>query len=64
MGKYSIGTFIGEEWIYYKNYMEREDTCVAREPCCVLEMTTDAYDAISDALYSANLNKDISMLET
>ena len=46
MGKYTIGTFIGEEWIYYKRYTERGETCVAKEESCVLELSVDAFETI------------------
>ena len=37
---------------------------MAREASCVLELTTDAYEAIVETLYESSLGKDISMLET
>ena len=45
-GKYTIGTFLGEEWIFFKNYRHREETCVATEPSCVLEITVESFEAI------------------
>ena len=63
-GKYSIGSFLGEEWIYYKKYVEREESCLAREDSCVLEFTVDSFEAIRRSLMENGQNKDASMLES
>ena len=64
VGKYQVGSFIGEEWIYYRKYTHREESCVAREPTCVLEIDVESYEAIRSALLECGLGKDVSMLET
>ena len=64
LGRYSIGTFIGEEWIFFRKYTDRKETCVAREPSCVLELSTNAYETIIEALFESGMGKDVSMLET
>ena len=64
VGRYSIGAFVGEEWIYYKRYTDREETCVAREASCVLEMNTEAFESIRETLFDGGMSKDISMFET
>ena len=46
IAKYSIGTFVGEEWIYYKRYTKREETCVASEMSCVLELSVDSFELL------------------
>ena len=63
MGKYSIGAFVGEEWIFYKRYTDREETCVAREASCVLEVDTEAFESIRETLFNSGMSKDISMFE-
>ena len=63
IGQYTIGTFVGEEWIYYRKYIEREETCVASEPSCVLEITVESFEAIRKALVDMGHCKDITVLE-
>ena len=50
LGKFGIGTFIGEEWIYQKQYTVREQTCVANEESAVLEISVNSFDTIRNAL--------------
>ena len=50
VGKYTIGTFLGEEWIFFKKYRHREETCVATEPSCVLEITVESFEAIRQSM--------------
>ena len=64
MGRYTIGTFVGEEWIYFKRYTERQETCVAREPACVLDISVESFETIRETLLEQGLGKDVSMLET
>ena len=64
VGRFSIGAFVGEEWIYFRKYTEREETCVAREPSCVLEITGNAFEAIRGHLFESGNGRDVSMLET
>ena len=64
LGKYTIGTFIGEEWIYFKRYVDRQESCIAREPSCVLQIDVDTYETIRSNLLNAKLSKDVSMLES
>ena len=64
-GKYGIGTFIGEEWIYQRQYTVREETCVAAEESAVLEISVKSFDAIRHALINEmGLAKDMSMFES
>ena len=63
-GKYTIGSFVGEEWIYYKKYTVREETCVALGDACLLEFTVESFEAIREILIENSLAKDVSMLET
>ena len=61
---YTIGTFVGEEWIYYKQYVERETNCNACEPSCVLEIDMEQFEEIRSQLLDMKMNKDVSMFES
>lgn len=61
---YRVGTFVGEEWIYFKNYVEREETCIACEASCALEIDVEQFEAIRGQLLDLNMKKDIVMLES
>ena len=45
-----MGTFVGEEWIYFRKYMQREEACVAVEPSCVLEIQVESFEIIRETL--------------
>lgn len=64
VGKYTIGCFIGEEWIYFKKYTEREESCLAREDSCLLEISVDSFEAIRKTLMGSGQKRDASMLES
>ena len=55
---------MGEEWIYYKQYVERETDCIACEPSCVLEIDVEQFEAIRGHLLELKMNKDVSMFES
>mmetsp|Transcript_2247 Transcript_2247/g.3067 ORF Transcript_2247/g.3067 Transcript_2247/m.3067 type:complete len:102 (-) Transcript_2247:97-402(-) len=63
VGRYTIGTFLGEEWIFFKKYTQREETCIALEPSCVLEITVESFESIRKSMMDRRQSKDISMLE-
>ena len=46
IGRYTIGTFVGEEWIYNRKYYAREETCKACESACVLELNVNSFELI------------------
>ena len=64
LGKYTLGQFIGEEWIYHKRYTKREESCEAVEDSCVLELTVESYELIREVLLGLGLAKDVSMMES
>ena len=63
VGRYTIGTFVGEEWIYDKKYVEREETCRSCDSACVLSITVEAFEEIRQALLAAGQSKDMTVLE-
>ena len=64
VGRYTLGTFVGEEWIYYKKYVQRDETCMACEPTCVLEISVESFECMRQAFSSHGRNRDVTMLET
>ena len=35
----TIGNFAGEEWVFDKQYVQRKESCLAKDDSCVLEFT-------------------------
>ena len=52
IGKYTVGTFIGEEWLFKKQWYERTESCFSKEQSCVLEITNKSFKQIG--LHSGN----------
>ena len=61
---FTIGAFIGEEWIYYRHYVERMETCTSVDEACVLEFNVEAYEVFRELLHQNGLSKDVYMLES
>ena len=46
IGKYTVGTFIGEEWLLKKQWYERTESCLSKQQSCVLEITNKSFKQI------------------
>ena len=60
----TIGNFAGEEWVFDKQYVQRKESCLAKDDSCVLEFTVESFDAQREYLLKNGMHKDVYMLES
>ena len=61
---YTIGAFVGEEWICNKRWVERSENCMAKEQSSVLEITQESYRLIRKDILDNQLKDDLYVLDS
>ena len=64
IGLYTIGAFVGEEWICNKRWVERMENCMAKERSSVLEISQESYRQIRKDILDNQLKDDLYVLDS
>jgi hypothetical protein len=64
MACFGIGSVIGEEWIFKKDFTERTVNCYAKTSSCVLEVTCKQFELLKEFMSENGFKKDLSIIES